>query len=115
MNKFRYHIFACQNRRSCGSRPSCAERGGEAVLEALRAQILAKPELCDIAAVTPSGCLGPCFDGPMLVVYPEGVWYRGVCPGDVEEIINSHLLRARVVERLRYFWSSEPELVPQSG
>ncbi|HVV84825.1 MAG TPA: hypothetical protein VHE35_17295 [Kofleriaceae bacterium] len=50
-------------------------------------------------AVTTSGCLGPCFEGPNVVVYPDAVWYRGVGTGDVDEIVE-HLAGGPVVERL---------------
>ena len=51
-------------------------------------------------AVTTSGCLGPCFEGPNLVVYPEGLWYQGVTVDDVPELVE-HLAGGPVVERLR--------------
>jgi (2Fe-2S) ferredoxin len=41
--------------------------------------------------VTPCGCLGPCFDGPNAVVYPDGVWYGGLAEEDAEALVE-HLL-----------------------
>ena len=49
-----------------------------------------------------SPCLGPCEEGPMMVVYPEGTWYKGVTEADVKEIVESHMLENKPVERLRY-------------
>jgi (2Fe-2S) ferredoxin len=46
--------------------------------------------------VTHSGCLGPCFDGPNAVVYPDGVWYAGLEPDDAAEIAD-HLVAGRVL------------------
>ena len=40
---------------------------------------------------TPCGCLGPCFDGPNAVVYPDGVWYAGLDASDADAIV-AHLL-----------------------
>ncbi len=48
-----------------------------------------------------SGCMGRCAVGPVMVVYPEGVWYTYVDRDDVEEIIQEHLLNGREVERLK--------------
>lgn len=47
-----------------------------------------------------SGCLDQCELGPTVVVYPEAVWYGGVKPEDVDEIIESHIVNGRPVERL---------------
>jgi (2Fe-2S) ferredoxin len=64
----------------------------------------ANPDLWGKVAVTPSGCLGPCFEGPTVVVYPEAVWYTGVGPADVTEIVASHMRDGVPVERLRHDW-----------
>lgn len=47
-----------------------------------------------------SGCLDACDFGPSMVVYPEGVFYGGVQPGDVEQIVNEHLIENKPVQRL---------------
>lgn len=47
-----------------------------------------------------SGCLDQCEHGPTVVVYPEGVWYGGVKPEDVVEIIESHVVKGQPVDRL---------------
>ena len=52
--------------------------------------------------VSPSGCQGLCAKGPVLVVWPEGVYYAHVSVADVEEIVTEHLLKGRLVERLVY-------------
>ena len=52
------------------------------------------------ALVTNAGCMGPCSMGPVVVVYPEGVWYTKVKPEDVEEILDSHIIGGKKVERL---------------
>lgn len=52
--------------------------------------------------VTPCGCLGPCFDGPTAVIYPEGVWYGALEPADaeglVEHLVDGRPYSARVIE-----------------
>lgn len=63
-----------------------------------------RQELWDRVNVTACACLGPCTDGPSIVVYPEGVWYAGVQVTDVPEIVESHMLGGKPVERLVYKW-----------
>ncbi|MCW3060372.1 MAG: putative ferredoxin [Capsulimonas sp.] len=78
---------------------SCGPRGGSAIADAFRAAIARRGWPAGVK-VTATGCLTPCLIGPNLVVYPEGVWYSGVSPNDVEEIVATHLDRGAVVERL---------------
>jgi len=101
MTQPRLHLFVCQNDRPQGGRPSCGARGSEAILAALQRAVGKEPELWGKVAITPCGCLGPCFEGPALVVYPEGVWYGGVTIEDVEEIVQSHVKKGVPVARLR--------------
>jgi (2Fe-2S) ferredoxin len=51
--------------------------------------------------VNTAGCLDRCEEGPCLVVYPEGVWYTYVDESDLDEIIESHLVGGKPVDRLR--------------
>ncbi|MFB0914716.1 MAG: (2Fe-2S) ferredoxin domain-containing protein, partial [Burkholderiaceae bacterium] len=51
--------------------------------------------------VNKSGCLDRCAGGPVAVVYPEGVWYTFVDDGDIDEIVESHLIGGQVVGRLQ--------------
>ncbi len=51
-------------------------------------------------AVVKTGCHGLCAEGPVMIVYPEAVFYSKVRPEDVEEIVSEHLLKGRIVERL---------------
>lgn len=48
-----------------------------------------------------SGCLGRCADGPVCVVYPDGIWYSYIDEDDVNDIIDTHLLGNKVVDRLK--------------
>jgi len=94
------HLFVCTHGRSAG-KPACGPRGGDALLAAVARELLVR-KVTDVL-VTPCGCLGPCFDGPNAVVYPEGVWYAGLEPGDAGALAD-HLcggapLEARLSER----------------
>jgi len=82
------HVAVCTNQ-------TCAADGAPAVLERLR-QSVRDSEHCD-ARITRSSCLGRCGEGPMVAVYPDGVWYGGVEGDDAERIVSSHLDRDRIV------------------
>jgi (2Fe-2S) ferredoxin len=101
MSKPARHVFVCNQQRPPGHpRGSCAARGATAVLQAFWAE-LQKRQAYEAVAITYSGCLGPCEGGSNVLVYPEGVLYSGVQPGDVNEIFDRHLLGGEPVERLR--------------
>ena len=51
--------------------------------------------------VNKAGCLDRCADGPVMVIYPEGIWYTFIDPEDIEEIIQSHFIEGRAVSRLQ--------------
>ena len=96
----RYHFFVCTNTRPEGHPlPSCGRRGGTAVFEAFQ-QELARRSWPPGVKVTATGCLTPCQCGPNVVVYPEEVWYAGLEPSDVTEVIIAHLDMGTHVERL---------------
>jgi (2Fe-2S) ferredoxin len=94
----RHHVFVCTNARAEGGRPACAGRGSADVQRALVEEVLRRGLGADVA-VTHSGCLGPCWEGPNLVVYPDGVFYTGVTPDDVSAIAD-HLAGGEPVTRL---------------
>jgi (2Fe-2S) ferredoxin len=103
------HLFVCTNERPAAGKPSCGARGAGAVLAALQREIGARPSLWGRAAVTPCGCLGPCFEGPNVAAYPMGVFYSGVTPGDAGAIVEAHGDRDEPLERLRYRFEDEDE------
>jgi (2Fe-2S) ferredoxin len=94
------HLFVCTNGRSTG-KPACGPRGGDALVAAVQRELLAR-KASDVL-VTPCGCLGPCFDGPNAVVYPEGVWYAGLDAADAEalagHLVDGTRLLAKLSER----------------
>lgn len=101
MSKPTRHVFVCsQQRPASHPRGSCAASGATPVLQALWAE-LQKRQAYEKVAITYSGCLGPCDGGPNVLVYPEGVLYRGVTTADVVEIFDQHLEGGKVVDRLR--------------
>lgn len=94
-------MFICGNeRKSDDPRGCCATKGAAEVLDRLKEKIH-ELKLKKEIRINRAGCLDQCAKGVSLVVYPEGVWYGGVTAADVEEIVESHLLGGKPVERLR--------------
>ncbi|WP_263354626.1 (2Fe-2S) ferredoxin domain-containing protein [Acidicapsa acidisoli] len=101
MAPFERHLFVCHNVRPEGApRPSCTNDGKSELLPQLQ-QFAKAAGLAGRIRVNKAGCLDQCEHGPVVVVYPEAVWYGRVTPEDAEEIIAEHLVGGRPVERLR--------------
>ncbi|MEW6547517.1 MAG: NADH-quinone oxidoreductase subunit NuoF [Bacillota bacterium] len=94
MELYRAHVLVCAG-------AGCLSSGCKAVEEELLAAIR-EHGLDREVRVVETGCMGPCDLGPMIVVYPEGVFYRKLTPADARTIAEEHLLKGRVVERLVY-------------
>jgi 3-hydroxy-5-methyl-1-naphthoate 3-O-methyltransferase len=95
---FRYHVYACDQQKPGGA-PCCRAKGSGSTLDALRKEIGAR-KLEDQVQVTACESLGLCERGPNLVVYPGGIWYSGVSPEDIPELVESHFVQGTVLERL---------------
>ena len=77
----------------------CIASGALDVSEAVRAE-LAERGLAGEVEVIETGCLGPCVQGPVALVYPDGVFYQNLKVDDVPEVVEEHLLKGRIVTRL---------------
>ncbi|GAB4358562.1 MAG: (2Fe-2S) ferredoxin domain-containing protein [Oricola sp.] len=96
---YKRHVFACFTQRPPGHpRGSCGAAGAQPLWEHLGNRLSAG-DFADIG-FTASGCLGFCAAGPLMVVYPEGIWYRPETVDDVDEIVDTHLKTGKLVERL---------------
>ena len=91
------HVFVCTNGDWCPT----VDGDGLGVHARLKALVKAA-ELGDRVRINRSGCFSQCGNGPMVVVYPDAVWYAGVTVEDADEIVRSHIIEGRPVERLRY-------------
>ncbi len=101
MPSFERHVFVCHNTRPAGApRPSCTT-DGKSDLHAQLQQHAKAAGLGRAVRINKAGCLDQCEHGPMMVVYPEAVWYGNVRPEDAAEIVSEHLVSGRPVERLR--------------
>lgn len=84
----------------CGG-TGCTSSGSAKIRQELETQIAASG-LAEEVKVVGTGCFGLCEKGPVVIVYPDGTFYSRVTPEDVEEIVQEHLLKGRVVTRLEY-------------
>lgn len=81
----------------CGS--GCISAGALKIKERFH-EVLQEKNLANEINIIETGCMGPCDYGPVMVVYPEGTFYKAVSPDDVEEIVNEHFIKGRPVARL---------------
>lgn len=100
MGYYRFHIFFCTNERSNGKR-CCQDIGAEKMCQYAKQRIKAlglsgKGGI----RVSRSGCLGRCAEGPVVVIYPEGIWYTYSSKEDIDEIIFEQVRNGRQIERL---------------
>jgi (2Fe-2S) ferredoxin len=97
---FDVHIFVCCNRRPDGHpRGSCAARGSDALRDYMKARV--KEAKIPHARVNMAGCLDRCEQGPCIVIYPEGAWFRAGTRDDIDAIIEQHLIGGERAEALR--------------
>lgn len=101
MGYFQKHVFFCVNEREADA-VCCSGCGANEMQSYTKEKIksLNKSGAGKIR-VNRAGCLDRCDEGPVLVVYPEAVWYRYVDQADIDEIIHEHLLNNRPVDRLK--------------
>jgi len=80
---------------------ACVSSGALLVKDALIREIQ-KNGLENEVRLVETGCVGPCNMGPLAIIYPEGVFYQKLVPEDAQEIVEEHLLKGRVVNRLLF-------------
>ena len=91
---FRSHVLICGG-------TGCTSSGSQALFTKLESELQAKGLENEIKIVQ-TGCFGLCALGPIMIVYPEGTFYSRVTAEDIPEIVEEHLLKGRIVERLVY-------------
>ena len=97
---YKRHIFACATQRPPQHpKGSCGNSGAMPLWERLGNAIETKGLGADVG-FTVSGCLGFCSAGPLMVIYPEGVWYRPQSPEDIDTIVEKHLENDELAEDL---------------
>ncbi len=94
------HIFVCTNQKESG-KTCCANIGGALFFHYLKEKLLVlNAHGPGKIRLSQSGCLGRCGEGPCLLIYPEAIWYTYANFSDLDEIIDTHLLKDARVERL---------------
>lgn len=100
MSYYKHHVFFCTNQRDDGRR--CCEHAGASELRGY-----AKARIKELGLsgqgqirINTAGCLDRCGMGPVIVVYPEEIWYQYQSKQDIDEIIDSHLINNQIVTRL---------------
>ncbi len=98
MRPYKHHVFVCEGKR-------CGDKNSKEVLNEFRQR--ARQRGIDGVKITRCGCMGVCKEtseagklSPVVVVYPEGVWYKNVSVDDVAEIVDGHFVKGASVERL---------------
>ena len=101
LSYYTHHVFFCCNQRKNGE-ACCADRDAQEMRDYAKSKVKSlKLAGKGKVRINQSGCLDRCEEGPVIVVYPEEVWYTYVDKDDIDEIIEEHLVNGRVVERLR--------------
>lgn len=100
MSHFKHHVFFCTNQREPGEMCCNNHNAGnmrdyaKQRVKALGDQIPGK------VRINAAGCLDRCDQGPVIVIYPEATWYTYVDQEDIDEIVDRHLVRGEIVDRL---------------
>jgi (2Fe-2S) ferredoxin len=101
MSYFKHHVFFCCNQRPPGE--TCCNNHKASAM-----QTYAKDRIGALGLkgrgkvrINKAGCLDRCDEGPVLVVYPDNVWYTYLDKEDIDEIIDEHIVHGRVVARLQ--------------
>ena len=96
MGQYDVHVFVCTSGETCPTQGPV-----EQYVKYLRGEV-ARAGLHQDVRINKAGCFSQCGHGPMIVVYPDDVWYAGVQETDLPEIVASHILGGKPFDRLRY-------------
>ena len=95
MEPYDVHVFVCTGGGTCPNQ-------GAAEVHAFLKEAVLRAKLKTRVRVNHAGCLDQCGHGPVVVIYPENVWYSHVSVEDAEVIFTQHILAGRPVEHLRF-------------
>lgn len=93
-------VYICDNRRPEGHpRGSCAQKDSGEVLMKF-AELIDSEGLLGKVTLAQTSCIGPCFEGPIVNIQPDNIWYKQVTENDVQTVIREHLIGGEPVDRL---------------
>ena len=104
MKTYRTHLMVCAG-------TGCVACGSLQLRERLAAELESR-NLSDEVQLVITGCNGFCAEGPIVVVYPEGIFYKKLTPEDVPFLVEEHFLKGRTVQKFLYTAPSAKEKVP---
>lgn len=96
MGQYKTHVFVCTGGDTCPTQGNV-----EHFVKYLRSEVMKAGKSADVR-INKAGCFSQCGHGPMMVVYPDDVWYAGVQESDLADIFQSHILEGKPVQRLLY-------------
>ena len=95
MGQYKYHVFVCTSGKTC-------PLDGSITVHGIMKKSAAAARLKGSVRINHSGCMNQCGHGPMVVVYPEDVWYAHVDEEGARRIVEEHLIGGKIVESYRY-------------
>jgi (2Fe-2S) ferredoxin len=100
MSYYHKHVFFCNNIREDESTKPCC--GKQVDVKGLREYARKKLKNLGVPSIRTSlsGCMGRCSEGPLLVIYPDGIWYKYTSEQDIDDIIEASVLNTNVVDKL---------------
>ncbi len=97
----KYHVLVCTSCRINGTQKGFCHSKGSVNLVGRLMETLDEFDLTSDVLVSNTGCFGICEKGPVMVVYPEGIWYGNLTEDDIERIVEEHFENGRVVTELQ--------------
>jgi len=99
MTRYKKHVFICENLRDKASgQVSCGSHQTSRLRKKLKEMVHAGGNGQNIR-INAAGCLGQCTEGPVMVIYPQGIWYGRFSEDDLEDIFKKSILDDQVIER----------------
>lgn len=100
MPAYTHHLFICGNVREPGHKRGCCDPGGHQQLRDAFRKALKQAGCGSLVRANHSGCLDQCEHGPIVVIYPQGVWYGPVQPADASRIVEQTIVKGEILHDL---------------